>query len=165
MSRSELVESVSELMRVQAGRALMLHAAIAGRLGLHFTDLKCLDLVRDATLTAGEIASAIGLSASAVSAMLDRLEGQGFIERVRDSGDRRKVFVRKTGRYDDRIDQLFAGLASGVGGILGVCTDEQLEFLAGIVEQFNELSASAAAEITGGATRSAVGRPARPALP
>lgn len=63
--------------------------------------VKCLDLARgEPDLAAGRIAAATGLSASAVTSVLDRLERAGFIERVRDPADRRKVRVRSTGRHE-----------------------------------------------------------------
>src|SRR5258705_6080907 len=89
--RSALTAALSEAFREQAGRALMLHGAIADRFGLNFTDLKCLDLARnEAELTAGRIAEAAGLSTSAVTSVLDRFERPGVIERRRGPAGRRQ---------------------------------------------------------------------------
>ena len=84
MDRDELLAELAQVSREGASRALMLHQAVADRFGLGPSDIKCLDLARDEPdLTAGRVAEATGLSASAVTSVLDRLETAGFIERVR----------------------------------------------------------------------------------
>lgn len=45
-------------------------------------------------MTAGRLAELTGLTTGAITHILDRPEKSGFIERVRDSDDRRKVFAR-----------------------------------------------------------------------
>ncbi len=45
-------------------------------------------------MTAGRLSELTGLTTGAITHILDRLEKSGFIERVRDSDDRRKVFAR-----------------------------------------------------------------------
>ncbi|MCC3776550.1 MarR family transcriptional regulator [Streptomyces sp. UNOB3_S3] len=129
-NRSELITSLMKAMRDQAGRGLMLHGAIAERFGLNFTDLKCLDLARhEKELTAGRIAAATGLSTSAVTAVLDRLERRGFIERRRSTTDRRKVVVAATGQHDAEMQEVFAGFGGMVTDILDHYDDERLAFL------------------------------------
>ena len=91
MDRDELLAEMAQVSREGASRALMLHQAVADRFGLGPSDIKCLDLARDEPdLTAGRLAEATGLSASAVTSVLDRLERAGFIERVRGTEDRRE---------------------------------------------------------------------------
>ena len=68
--------------------------AVAERMGLSRTDLRCVDtLERRGTLTAGALAEASGLTTGAVTFLLDRLERAGVIHRVRDTEDRRRVLV------------------------------------------------------------------------
>ncbi len=42
-------------------------------------------------MSAGELAEATGLSSAATTTLLDRLERKGFVQRERDTVDRRKV--------------------------------------------------------------------------
>ena len=66
-------------------------------MGLSATDTRCLDLILtnpEGMITAGRLADLSGLTTGAITHILDRLEKRGFIERVRDTQDRRKVFVR-----------------------------------------------------------------------
>ena len=151
--RDELLAEMAQVSREGASRALMLHQAVADRFGLGPSDIKCLDLVRDEPgLTAGRVAEATGLSASAVTSVLDRLERAGFIERVRDTGDRRKVHVRSTGRHEAAVGQVFAEVAAAFGATAARYTDEQLRAYVAIQGEFNRTALDL--------TRSVAGRPA-----
>ncbi len=82
---------------VAALRALMLatqefRQAIATKLGLNITDTLAMSyLSADGPLTAGELAERTGLTASSVTALLDRLETAELITRRRSAEDRRTV--------------------------------------------------------------------------
>lgn len=147
--RPELLTAVLTALREQSGRGLMLHGAIAERFGLNFTDLKCLDLARaEPQLTAGRIAEAIGLSTSAVTTVLDRLEQRGFIDRRRDPTDRRKVVVVSTGRHEEKLGEIFTRVGEGVIAILGDYSDEQLDFLAEVIQRLNDEAKKEVVQIT-----------------
>jgi DNA-binding MarR family transcriptional regulator len=63
-------------------------------LGLNRTDLRVIDFAsRGAAVTAGELARQSGLSTGAVTAVIDRLEKVGWLRRLRDPDDRRRVLV------------------------------------------------------------------------
>jgi DNA-binding MarR family transcriptional regulator len=47
-------------------------------------------------LTAGELATAAGLTTGAITGVIDRLERAGYARRVRDSRDRRKISLEVT---------------------------------------------------------------------
>ncbi len=96
-SRRELLSKLWDLGRKMSTQTVFLHQAIAQGVGLNATDTKCIDLILRAPLgsvTAGWIAEATGLTTGAVTHILDRLEKREFIERVRDTQDRRKVLIR-----------------------------------------------------------------------
>ena len=71
--------------------------AVAGRLGLNRTDLRCLDLIlaKD-PMSAGELTAAAKLSPAATTTAIDRLERAGFVTRSRDAANRRRVLVAAT---------------------------------------------------------------------
>jgi DNA-binding MarR family transcriptional regulator len=147
--RTSLLAAISEASREQAGRALMLHGAIAEQFGLNFTDLKCLDLARaEPELTAGRIADATGLSTSAITSVLDRLERRGFIERRRDPTDRRKVVVVSTGTHELAVNAAFAKVAARFEQAMAAYTDEQLAFLLDVTQRLNAAGRDAIADIT-----------------
>ena len=152
MDRDELLAQLDQVSREGASRALMLHQAVADRFGLGPSDIKCLDLARDEPdLTAGRLAEATGLSASAVTSVLDRLERAGFIERVRGTEDRRKVHVRSTGRHEAAVGAVFAEVAAGFATTAAQYADEQLQAYIAIQGEFNRTALDL--------TRSIAGRP------
>jgi len=66
-------------------------------LGLNRTDARCVDIVqRFGRITAGHLAHESGLTTGAVTTALDRLEEAGYLRRVRDQADRRKIHVELT---------------------------------------------------------------------
>lgn len=60
-----------------------------------------IDTIKDDAKTIGEISKAMDLSYSTVSGIIDRLERDGLVERYRDGGDRRVVWVRLTQKCID----------------------------------------------------------------
>lgn len=74
-------------------------AAFATLHGLHHTDVEALPQVmiaqdRGSLMSAGALAQELGLTAGAITAVVDRLERAGHLARVRDGADRRKVLLR-----------------------------------------------------------------------
>ena len=81
-------------------------------LGLNPSDLRCLDWLTERAMTAGELADATGLSSAATTTLLDRLEQKGYVRRVRDNVDRRRVLVELTPGGLDILGQLYGPLAA-----------------------------------------------------
>ena len=77
-----------------AAHTVLLHSVIAEELGLHATDLRALWLLGEAPRTAGELAEELGLTSASITALVDRLERNGYVARQRDSKDRRKVTIQ-----------------------------------------------------------------------
>lgn len=116
--RDAVAERFAALGRELSQATVLFHEQVAEHVGLSATDHKCLDLAVQAErpLTAGQIAELSGLSTGAVTGVIDRLERAGFVRRVRDPHDRRKVLVEVTrgslARYGDAYDGLWAALDS-----------------------------------------------------
>jgi DNA-binding MarR family transcriptional regulator len=139
--RAGLVAALADQMRDSAGRAVVLHQAIAEQSGLNSTDLKCLDLARnERSLTAGRLAELTGMSTSAITTVLDRLEHAGVIERRRDPADRRKVIVAPTGRHEEATATVFAELGSRFGAVLDDYDDDQLDLMIGFLARLNAVT-------------------------
>ena len=81
-------------MRRFAAHSVLLHSTIAEALGLHVTDLRALWLLGEAPRTAGELAGELGLTSAAITALVDRLERNGYVVRQRNNRDRRKVTIQ-----------------------------------------------------------------------
>lgn len=70
---------------------------VAEGMGVNRTDHRVLEVLnRKGAMTAGDLATASHLTTGAVTAVVDRLEEVGFVRRVRDSEDRRRVLIERT---------------------------------------------------------------------
>jgi DNA-binding MarR family transcriptional regulator len=99
-------------------------------LGVNRSDGRALDIIdRHGRLTAGELARESGLSTGAITTLLDRLEQVGYVHRVRDTDDRRRVLVELTDEARRRAGVIWGPVAeAGMGG-LARYSDEQLLFM------------------------------------
>lgn len=70
-----------------------LDVIISARLGVHRSDLRCLHMLEAGPATAGEVAAHTGLTSGSVTALLDRLEALGYVERRRSDADRRSIEI------------------------------------------------------------------------
>ena len=80
-------------------------------LGLNRTDLRVVDFAsRGAPVTAGELARESGLSTGAVTAVIDRLEKAGWVRRLPDPSDRRRVLVEVTPEMQEKSWEIYRPL-------------------------------------------------------
>jgi len=110
---------------------VLFHLAAADKAGLGATDYQAssiLDL--DGPMTAGELASRLGLSTGATTRLIDRMERGGYIRRTRDAGDRRRVLVEHTEARPDQLDDILAKVTGPVAAVLQALTPDQLEGVA-----------------------------------
>jgi DNA-binding MarR family transcriptional regulator len=68
--------------------------------GLSLTQMMTLRLIREEPKTIGEISKNLGLSNGTVSGVIDRLEREQWVERIRDAEDRRVVWIHKTDKFE-----------------------------------------------------------------
>ncbi len=133
-------------LRVLGSEIDRLDEAVASGLGLHRTDLRCLEIAARADgLPAGELAERAGLSTSAVTSVIDRVERLGFARRVRDVSDRRRVLVEVTELGRKRGWEAFRGLMAGTQAILAGYSAEELRLFERFVGQVLEVLAVEAA--------------------
>ena len=92
--RKNTMEELGRALRVFLSASDAFDEVLGKVLGLNPTDVRCVDLLdQHGTLTAGALAELAGLSTGAVTFLLDRLERAGFVRRLRDVQDRRRVLV------------------------------------------------------------------------
>lgn len=118
-------------LRRMAGETVLYHQAIAERVGLAATDLRCLELLAGAgALTAGRLAEFTGLSTSTITAAIDRLERAGYARRARDPRDRRKVLVEPVLEAAERdLLPLFAGMGQAMDALCAEYDDAELALI------------------------------------
>jgi DNA-binding MarR family transcriptional regulator len=160
--RDELIR----LLQAYASEAGRLAAEFSARHGLHTTDLSALIAVLNADgrgepLTAGRLGAHLGLSSGATTALVDRMERHGFVHRVRDNRDRRRV-VLTYGDGAARIGRaFFAPLGADMDTLLEGFAEEDLavveRFLVGVAAMVERRRRAAQEE----GTEIAISRPSR----
>jgi DNA-binding MarR family transcriptional regulator len=105
------------------------------------TDLRCLNVIENSGgLTAGELAAQSGLTAGAVTGVMDRLEKAGFAHRVADPLDRRRVRVQVTRAFYARAEGIWGPVAADWQSTLSRrFTAEELERIIEFLRATNEV--------------------------
>jgi DNA-binding MarR family transcriptional regulator len=92
----QLVGELGRAMQAYQRSTQAYDDAVGRRLGLNPADLRCLDWLVDGPKSAGELSGATGLKPAATTTLIDRLTDKGYVRRVADPADRRKVVVEMT---------------------------------------------------------------------
>jgi DNA-binding MarR family transcriptional regulator len=166
---SKIIPESNDLVdRVAAEIALFQNAtgavdeAAGAVLGLNPTDLRCLGrLYARGPSTAGELATACGLSRGAMTTALDRLDRAGYARRVRSEIDRRQVVVEVTPRALELMEAIWGPIARAGMAQLAEFSDEQLSFLLDFLRQGRELQESQAGRVRAMAESAQSPRPRR----
>ena len=142
MARQELLKAVQEAGSRYGARFLLVHQAVAERLGLNIIDLLCLRLAQEAVEpTAGYLARITGLTTGTIPGVLDRLEKARFVRRERDTEDRRKVIVKVLPGGVQKVEKIMAPLSEDMNKALENFTEVELK----AVVRFFEATAGAVA--------------------
>jgi DNA-binding MarR family transcriptional regulator len=128
LDEGESHDLLSQLLRQLTVEVDQFAEIFGQRHGLHRTDLNALVVIMDAArrgtpISPGRLAEALHLSASATTAVLDRLEVAGHVRRDRHPTDRRKIALiitdhaRRLGRdfflpLDRELAKAWAGLTA-----------------------------------------------------
>ena len=122
-------------------RSVQAFADAVGRvLELGPADLRCLDWLADGPKTAGEVARGAGLKSAATTALLDRLERRGLVERVPDDADRRRVLVRMTAAAEREVGALYGPMVDEGADLFDDLTADDLERLARLLGRMTALT-------------------------
>jgi DNA-binding MarR family transcriptional regulator len=136
----QLFAEVRDAFRRNGQAGDTMDQAAADFLGIHRTDTRLLDILQlDGRMSAGELARAGHLSPAAVTAALDRLERVGYVRRIRDEQDRRRVFVELTELTNELTWQLYGPLAETGESMLRDLTADQLTLLRDVMRESTRL--------------------------
>jgi DNA-binding MarR family transcriptional regulator len=126
--REEVIAEGGQVFRAYQTSNDNFDQAIADRLGMNRTDMRCVDLIDQAGgMTAGELARAAGLTTGAVTAVVDRLERAGIARRVPDAADRRRVRIEATPQLWELTGPLMGPFIEESQVILDDFSTEELE--------------------------------------
>jgi DNA-binding MarR family transcriptional regulator len=104
---------------------------VAQRLGLGATDGQFLSLLSThGPLPAGRLAELSGLTTGSVTAVIDRLEKGGYVERVRTPDDKRKVVVTPVPAGLAKIAKEYEGYGQHMAAVLDRRSPDELAVVA-----------------------------------
>lgn len=130
LSREQRMAAIAQMidaMRAAQTAADMMDEAFCDFLGINRTDGRCLDVIsRLGSVTAGQLASELGITTGAVTAMVDRLETAGLVVRRRDTEDRRKVLIDLTPDAEQVGMEIFGQMAEATAPYIEQLSDRDL---------------------------------------
>jgi DNA-binding MarR family transcriptional regulator len=145
--RQKLISQAALAARLHQNAYDRFEDAASEYFGVNRTAMRCMDVLeRAGQLTAGEIARQTGLTSGAVTALLDRLERAGWVRRLRDDTDRRRILVELT-------DKARQGAAEVYGPFVNVLSeydkysDAEVRFITRYIDRGSELLLEHAARI------------------
>jgi DNA-binding MarR family transcriptional regulator len=154
-SKAELIAAIGRRIQSFQDATDEMDEAVAGRLGLNRTDLRCLSVVSQAgPVTPSALANATGLTRAAMTTALDRLERAGYLRRARDQEDRRSVRVELGKDAAKRVQELYGPIAAEGARMLRKFTVSELSALLAILDESSKMQRDHAKRIRGmGPTR------------
>jgi DNA-binding MarR family transcriptional regulator len=108
--------------------------------GLNATDMECLRLLfLKGVATPSELARHTGLTSGAATAMLDRLERAGLIERRPNPADRRGTLISPEKSAAEKVAAWFESARNAQDALISSYSESELEIIADAFEKFAQL--------------------------
>jgi len=127
----DLVPQVIRGAREFSIGTVLFHRAVGQVLGVNVTDMKCLDMMTmKGSTSPKELAEFTGLSSGATTAMIDRLENVGLIERHPHPKDRRGTILVLTNQAMRKLPTIFESLADAMETLVSGYSQKELRVLA-----------------------------------
>ena len=128
--RQKLFQELANEVRAGQRATDAVDEAAGEVLGINRTDGKIIDILdQHGRMSAGELARHSALTTGAVTAVIDRLERAGYVRRVADPADRRRVLVELTPQLKETLEALMGPLGEAGRPLLERYSDDQLELL------------------------------------
>ncbi|MFE1884278.1 MarR family winged helix-turn-helix transcriptional regulator [Streptomyces diastatochromogenes] len=126
--RSRLLAELGVVSRRYMASYALFNQAVADRIGLHPTDLQCLNLLtlEAEPVTTGRVAELTGLTTGSATRLVDRLERAGYVVRQRDDTDRRRVLVATVPEKIAEFGRMWDALAGDWSRIFDDLDDAEL---------------------------------------
>ena len=110
------------------------------KLGINGTDMECLGYLLSKRISSPtELAKYTGLSSGATTAMLDRLEKGGFIERRPNPDDRRGTLIVLAKSGADRVAPWYAPVGKAQEQLILNYSEDELQLISGFFESYAKI--------------------------
>jgi DNA-binding MarR family transcriptional regulator len=140
-SKNALIDELIQEFRSTANQDDSFDAVASARLGVSETDMRCLNIIETSRgITAGELAAQSGLTAGAVTGVIDRLDARGYARRVPDPSDRRRVRVEVTQAFYRAAERIWGPVAADWHKTLSErFTSDEIELIIAFLRSAGEL--------------------------
>jgi DNA-binding MarR family transcriptional regulator len=150
---ADLLTALNLEARAFATHSVLFNQAVADRLGIGVTDLRCADIVgREGPVTAGRLAEVTGLTSGAITGVIDRLERAGIVRRGQDPSDRRRVMVALADRKRE-VAGLFASMGTSWEELCATYSEHELALVLDFMRRCGALLQSEAHNLRAGGPR------------
>lgn len=134
-------EEVVRLLRIEAGEVLSFAAAMARRTGLGLSEMAALEHLQHTHggLTPTELGRRLSLSSGAITALVDRLERTGHVERRPNPADRRSSVVLPVSEGLEEAGRHLRPVAAELLEKTAELTDEERAAVGRYLEEVTEI--------------------------
>ncbi|MGH3098571.1 MAG: MarR family winged helix-turn-helix transcriptional regulator [Streptosporangiales bacterium] len=139
-SRQAAIDELGRAMQRYQRSVQAFDDAVGRMLDLGPADLRCLDWLTGGPMTAGQLTVATGLRPAATTALIDRLEARGLVQRVRSENDRRQVLVEMTSEGHARTWEAYGALVEEGQSLLQKFTIAELDQMRDHLDAIRELT-------------------------
>jgi DNA-binding MarR family transcriptional regulator len=146
--KAELIGDLFAAVRTNQLATDKMDDTAARAMGVNRTDSRALDIIeRLGPVTAGKLSLDAGLTSGAVTAVIDRLVEKGYVRRVADPGDRRRVLIEKTAKLDEAAKRFYGPLAERSLPLIDKFTAAELEAIVRFLRLSTDLVERRVAEL------------------
>lgn len=139
-SKTELKKRALAAVRDYGVNLTLFRNAVSEWAGINVTDMECLRLLfLKGTASPSELAKHTGLTSGATTAMLDRLEKAGLIERRPNPDDRRGTLIAAAESSAEKAASWFESARKAQDELISSYSAEDLEIISDVFERFTKL--------------------------
>jgi DNA-binding MarR family transcriptional regulator len=139
-TKTDLKKRALEAVKDYGVNLTLFRNAMRERQGLNTTDMECLRLLfLQGIARPSELARHTGLTSGATTAMLDRLEKAGFIERRPNPDDRRGTLIVPAKLGTEKAASWFESARKAQDELISSYSEKELEIISDVFERFTKL--------------------------
>ncbi|MBE0671394.1 MAG: MarR family transcriptional regulator [Anaerolineales bacterium] len=139
-TKAELKKRALAAVRDYGVNLTLFRNAMSEWAGLNVTDMECLRLLfQKGVATPSELSRFTGLTSGATTAMLDRLENAGLIERRPNPNDRRGSLIAPARSSAEKAASWFESARNAQNELISSYPESDLEIIADVFERFAKL--------------------------
>jgi DNA-binding MarR family transcriptional regulator len=149
-SPAALTQEIQLYLRDLIAGLHQLNDAVGARVELKGPDLEILDLVsRHGPLSPSEVSASTGIHPATLTGIVDRLEQRGWLTRVPDPDDRRRVRLEARRERGPELVRLYGPMNRSLSEICAALTPEQLQVVRDFLRDTAVAGSDAADQVRG----------------